>query len=428
MPARFEDPRLVNNEGNGHTTWLHGQSEYAFAAPSIGKYFAKMLVRIYVTDEQQGTVHCLAFHGSDPEKYGKGKKADYFASPRLASSPDGTKVFWTSNALGTKDVYFVVAKHPDPPADLVVINGKLRWTLPVHRNEIKGTLVYGAAESGGPYNLLTPEPVAGTEFQIPTDAGPCFVTSSIEYSGLESRVYSNEAHAKTPAKYRLYFQAESGNPKVPIRLDSDFLATGDFCVWASPGPASSFSIPVHMPKDGSFVLWARTRGAPGENFSFNSGVTVSAATAEWTWIKAGTVNLSKGAGVLQVSSPKGGSARLDAVCLSNDSGFTPSGPCNLDAVAPEKPSRLSAQPGADGSGTVALTWSASKDPNFSHYEIHCSETPEWTPSNASLLFSPPVSVFEDWGVPKGTHHYRIIAVDRSGNRSPASEAAKAICK
>ncbi|MCX5776922.1 MAG: hypothetical protein NTX32_04770 [Candidatus Firestonebacteria bacterium] len=410
---------LVNNEGNGHISWLHSSSDYAFAEPTSGNYFENMIVKVFVTDEQLGTVHRIAFHNSIVQQ--KGKKKDYWAEPRLASSPDGTKIFWTSNAMGEKDVYFAVAKHPDPPQDLVFDNGTLKWTLPEIRLEIKGTLVYGSKTSGGPYKLLTPEPVKGTSFKVPKDSGLCFVVSSIEHSGLESRVYSNEAYGSKPGKYRLYYEAEDGDAKVPARLENDYLAAGDQCVWFSPGPAVSFSIPVNLPSECSYTLWARTRGQPDQSISFPSIGKVSVLSSKWEWVKAGKVQLKAGKNEIKVMCEKGGASYLDSVCLSDDDAFIPSGVSNLDSLPPEKVKGVIAKSGS--SKTVSLNWEASKDQNFAYYELHGSKTSSWTPSNETLLFCPKENTFKDWDVQDSIKYYKIVAVDRAGNRSEPSDAA-----
>lgn len=407
--------RLINNGGNGHTSWLHWSPDFAFAETPGGAYFKGMLVKIYTNDRQRGTVHRVVMFNSE--------RKSYYDSPRLASSPDGTKVFWTANAFGTRDVYFAVAKHPDPPTNLQIQGDELSWTPPRWHREIKGYLVYGGRESGGPYKLLTPEPVGGTEYQVPRGSGPCFAVSSLEHSGLESKAYSNEVHSGRVRTLRLYFQAESGNPEVPMRLDSDFSAAGDLCVWASPGPSASFSIPVAMPLGGDFILWARTRGEKGETFPIETVGSAPASTAEWAWVRAGRLSLRRGENQVRISCAKGGSARIDAICLTNDPRFEPSGLCNLDKIPPGKVAGLRATP--EGS-IVKLKWDASGDQNLSHYDIHIGGAADFAPSNATLLFSPGENHFDDWGVPEGTRYYKIVAVDRAGNRSAPSEPAKVV--
>jgi hypothetical protein len=414
------EKRLINDAGNKHTTWLHDSPDFAFAEAG-GNFLEGILVKIFTSEAQLGTVHRIVFHGSKdlPTKNKKDKK-DYWSTPRLASSPDGTKVFWTSSAFDNRDVYFAVSKHPDPPTIRLEGNA-LRWNPPQWHKEIKGYLVYAAKQSGGPYDLLTPEPISSKEFAVPSGAGPCFVMSSLEYSGLESQVLSNEVCQQNVSKFRLYFQAEDQIPQAPIRLDSDALATGEVCVWFSPGANGSFEVPVNVPMDGEFLVWARTRGAAGDKLMVQNVGAGVADSPFWKWVPVGKIRGKKGQSKLVISSAKPGTARLDAICLTNDSAFLPVDRCNLDRIAPQKVQILKTQ--AQGS-RVQLSWTPVTDPNFSHYNIHAGTDPSYLPGQGTLLFSPKANQFVDVGVPNGVYYYKIVAVDRCGNISQASDGQK----
>ncbi|HWJ03399.1 MAG TPA: hypothetical protein VNU93_06930, partial [Verrucomicrobiae bacterium] len=73
------------------------------------------------------------------------------------------------------------------------------------------------------------------------------------------------------------------------------------------------------------------------------------------------------------------------------------------------------------SGKVDLSWSAT-DTDIDHYEVHRSTATGFTPSGATLVNGTvTTTTYSDTSVSQGTtYYYKIIAVDKLGNISPAS--------
>jgi fibronectin type 3 domain-containing protein len=85
----------------------------------------------------------------------------------------------------------------------------------------------------------------------------------------------------------------------------------------------------------------------------------------------------------------------------------------LSDPPPGPPTGLSATPSTSG---VALTWSASSEPDLAGYHVYRrpSGSGSFTRLNASLLATPG---FEDTLAPSGTSDYTVTAVDTGGNES-----------
>lgn len=71
-------------------------------------------------------------------------------------------------------------------------------------------------------------------------------------------------------------------------------------------------------------------------------------------------------------------------------------------------------------GTIRLGWDA-QDSGVAYYDVYRSEKPDFEPSQATLVASPPEPQCLDWALPHGTAFwYRVVAVDAWGNRSRPS--------
>jgi Abnormal spindle-like microcephaly-assoc'd, ASPM-SPD-2-Hydin len=92
-----------------------------------------------------------------------------------------------------------------------------------------------------------------------------------------------------------------------------------------------------------------------------------------------------------------------------------------DVTAPTVPGNLVARAAADGS--VALTWTASKDDvGVTEYGVYRDGTLVGTAKNTDGS-APAPATFTDSGATVGTHTYKVDAADAAGNRSIQSSAA-----
>jgi hypothetical protein len=89
-------------------------------------------------------------------------------------------------------------------------------------------------------------------------------------------------------------------------------------------------------------------------------------------------------------------------------------------AAPERPSIAAPEP---GSARLAIFFAANKETDIAGYNIYRSTNPDlpkpWTKLNQTLLTR---TTFQDDKIESGkTYYYYLIAVDKAGNESPASE-------
>ena len=96
-----------------------------------------------------------------------------------------------------------------------------------------------------------------------------------------------------------------------------------------------------------------------------------------------------------------------------------------DGAAPQAPSALTAAPW--DWQRIDLEWApGSDDVMVDHYEIHRSIAAGFTPDATTLAASTDAEFAKDAGLLAGTtYHYRVIAVDIAGKRSPASAEVSA---
>ena len=155
------------------------------------------------------------------------------------ASPDGTKVLFNSNMFNRVDVYYAVAKLPEPPQQLTAISTQqgitLRWKPPKHHAEIAGYRVYRSNTSGIDYIPIYKQLVNSTEFNAEStrSGGPFYYSvSSVEHSGLESTLSEEIVIGNlNDIKHRIFIEAENANlnPKLWIALDG--FASNIHYVW-----------------------------------------------------------------------------------------------------------------------------------------------------------------------------------------------------
>ncbi|HNS31858.1 MAG TPA: fibronectin type III domain-containing protein [bacterium] len=395
-------------------------------------------------------------------------------------SPDFTKVVYCSSMLTGEDperlfgdAYIAVARYPQPPVNVRIEGNRLTWDKPMYSAEIMGFNVYYSEESGkGSCVKLNSVPVKETEYPLPGNKNGFYTVTSVEYSGLESRMFSKEVPVGRNTFFRLFCQPEEGRvtkPMVPFfepKGASNLYAvavTDPELVYKKrleEGLKGSVKIDVDIPLSGSWRIMARVRGMSGlERSSYTTGweptgeagrgsfsVKVQGKVAGkipvegfgWKWVEIDTkkLNLSAGKTGLEFSTGDTGIA-IDNILVTNDPVFIP---VNCDNTPTAKPSvteglkiaeiKSEGEPLAWRGYTVKppyvkLTWEASTVPQgVRYYNIYRSRKKEFEASPANLIGSNHETWFVDTGLEKGVeYYYRIEAVDNWDNRSHPCEMA-----
>ncbi len=398
--------------------------------------------------------------------------------PAPGFSPDFTKVvFFSAMLTGDHpdrkwgDVYVAVARFPEPPLNLRKDGAALVWDKPRRHAEIQGFRLYRAAESGRNYERVGDGLLTGMRYELPPDAKGCYVLTSVEHSGLESRTFSNEVRIGGDAVFRHFYRPASGKITKPMVPFFEPAGTGDGYAVAVTDPDliyqqslakernGSVTIPVTIPAAGAIRILARVRGMSAlERASYTTGWPAAGEAARgtfsiriggkqagvipvegfpWRWaaLDAGAVPLAAGVVELEVATHDAGIA-IDNLLVTNDPSFVPRGrgqmPEELAAVpqglrvvplALEDERALSAS-SKDRRPRVKLVWEEVSAPQgVSHYNVYRSDTEAFQAEAETLLGSPREGVLYDVGLEPGrTVYYRVRAVDAWGNRSPPSAA------
>ena len=356
-------------------------------------------------------------------------------------SPDATKLHYGSSMTGRFRNYIAVMARPRPPVRLSLRaegdSAALSWTPSSYSHETRGYLVYRSNTSGGPYALVTPEPVDATSWRdkgTQTDTLTCYVVTSLEHSGLESG-YSAEAvwarrsdAASTPLV--VYAEAEDAIRDLPtealpgLAMGVDRVEASDwYYLYRHPDAEDGESgLSVTIPAPGRYTVWARVCSSEGAHSGWRISLGTHAVTAgtdaePWTWVRAGPGAVSLAAGPTAVRlTTADASARMDLVCLTTDPAFVPQGRRPEGSTRPTPPSRLHAENVRER--VNRLTWARSADPALSHYQVYASPDAGFEPSQETLLGSPTYAEHIDWGLKAGTrYHYVVTVVDRRGCES-----------
>jgi len=192
---------VMELESGGHGgPFLDGEWFASDTPPGHGKYPGSIICfRTDGSQECQVLFKAMASHYSHTFA---GWHPDHHSThPHPNSSPDGTKVIFSSDFLGEyADVYVVINRLPDPPRDLTIqgagAEATLRWDFPEQCRETRGYLVYRRSAAGADFERLTDQPINGPQRRVPQGAREGeFVVTALEWSGLESSP-SNLASAR----------------------------------------------------------------------------------------------------------------------------------------------------------------------------------------------------------------------------------------
>jgi hypothetical protein len=398
--------------------------------------------------------------------------------PAPTFSPDFTKVvFFSSMLTGDHpdrkwgDVYVAVARYPEPPVNLHREGDALVWENPRRHAEIQGFRLYHSSTSGQNYRRVGDRLLTELRFPLPPNADGCYVLTSVEYSGLESRRFSNEVSLGDHRVFRHFYHPAAEKIAKPMVPFFDPAGAGDAYAVAITDPDliykqrleaglnGSVTMPIVTPKAGPVRILARVRGMSAwERSTYTTGwpasgeigtgaftlridgtkvgtIPVGGASWHWAALDAGEVSLTAGIIQLKASTRDAGIA-LDNILVTNDRHFVPCGrgqvpegltavPEGLRVASSRVDDEQTIRPTTrEQSPRVKLVWNSVAAPQgVSHYNIYRSDSEVFEAQPETLLGSPREPVFYDVGLETGrTACYRVRAVDAWGNRSPASTA------
>ena len=421
-----DDKKFVMNIGTGgHIAWM-SSPEWCVAGNSGspgGSRFSGQLVQIYVDTGNW----CRIAHGQT-------KNTTYASHLFCNTSPDGTKVEYSSTMLGPRNMYWAVMHRPEPPGNLRGIRKgqavRLEWDRPTIGEEWAGARIWRARKSGGPYEIVSgKEPVVGmnwTDAEAPAPA--YYVATSVEHSSLESHRFSNEVaptdgQAEWPGKLRLYVEAETGQASGAFDVNFHGSASGDRFVEHRRGTgAGKLTLKLHLVKGGRFQIWARMRStADSTTVAARLGSQSAQATvagSDWRWTRVvSSADLDRGqlAVILECSEPGIG---IDKLLLTDDLEMRPTG--LGDTEQPPVPCAVNLTAAAESPYEARLEWQSGASPSIHHFNIYRIRRAGAAISQESLIASPSSSTHLDWGLAPGTtFEYAVTTVDCIGHESEA---------
>ena len=389
-------------------TWPHEfRRDHDFAVVASHSEPATPLVMIDLEHTTMWTLALTNFHDYAMRYKTRWNKEAYHKPmfrPAPTFSPDFTKVIFFSAMLTGDhpdrkwgDVYVAVARYPEPPVNLRREGDALVWNKPRHHAEIRGFRLYHSNQSGQNYERVSDELLTETRYPLPANEKGFYVLTSVEYSGLESRSFSNEVSIGGNKSFRHYYRPAAGEIAIPMMPCFDPAGAGDAYAVAITDPdliyrqrledglRGSVTMPIAIPEGGPVRILARVRGmsdlqratymtsrpSPGETatgtFTLAIGEkklgTIPVEGASWHWVAldAGAVPLAAGRILLEISTGDTGIV-IDNVLITNDPDFVPHGrgqvPENL-AATPEglhfEPLDPKDEPATPAMG-VKLTW------------------------------------------------------------------------
>ena len=276
-----EDVRYVGTYPKfDRVSWPHEfRRDRDFAVVASHAEPATPLVMLDLEHTTMWTLTLTNFHDY-ARRYETRWKPDAYPKPMFRPAPmfsaDFTKVvFFSSMLTGDHpdrkwgDVYVAVARYPEPPVRLRQDGAALVWEKPRRHAEIQGFRLYRSGESGRDYARVGAGLLTGTRYELPPNADGFYVLTSVEYSGLESRMFSNEARVGGPSVFRHFYRPAAGKIVPPLVPFFEPAGTGDGYAVAITDPdlvyqrplasglRGSVTMPVAIPAAGPMRILAR---------------------------------------------------------------------------------------------------------------------------------------------------------------------------
>ncbi len=275
---------------------------------------------------------------------------------------NGVRVIGGKRPRTALDVYNVIVRYPQPPINVRLEGKRIVWDRPSYHRETRGFNLYHSRDSGTGFKRVNARPIEALEYPLPADGGSgYYVLTSVEYSNLESRRFSEElAVDRDNAPFRHFYEAEQGELTLPMTpvFDAPGCSDGYAVAVQDPdllwkarlasGRMGRGTIKVRIPKEAPCRLLARVRtlkpGPSGEIVFEIGGKAVGrvrAETAQWRWVTVNGSAMPLPAGEYQLSFATGSTnIALDNICITSDLDFTPPGKSNSPHTPPPVPGNI----------------------------------------------------------------------------------------
>jgi len=393
----------------------------------------------------------------------------YASDNRYYSYSKGTSQISTYALNGQNWLHVAVVHYPEPPLNLRLgWRRTLTWELPRRHTEIRGFRLYRSDESGRNYRRAGDRLLSGTRHQLPAEARGFYALTSVEHSGLEGRIFSNEVQLGGEKLFRHFHEAEMGRirkPMVPFFEPAD--ASGAYAAAVcdperverqrlAEGLRGAVVVSVKLPSRKSLRLWARARGMSElERASYTRGWprradevatgsfslrcdgkelgSFAVTGPDWRWapLDAAPIRLRGREADLELSTSDAGIA-VDCLCITNDPDFRPAGHGRAPTGELTVPDGLGlaeftledAERFHLTGGKVKLAWQPAGAPQgVTRYQVYRGEQADFPADPEHLLGSPTDPVFYDCDLELGKRvFYRVRAMDAWCAVSAASSA------
>jgi len=129
----------ASNYNEGHQTWCHYDPDWVLATYQSPGAPGADLLKLKADGSRTAFRICNTMM--------KWPQYTVYSNNAFgASSPDGTKVMFGGNTLGSKDTYLAIVKHPEAPRDLkatrTFAGTTMTWEAPRNAREIAGYCIY----------------------------------------------------------------------------------------------------------------------------------------------------------------------------------------------------------------------------------------------------------------------------------------------
>ncbi|MHC4716203.1 MAG: fibronectin type III domain-containing protein, partial [Planctomycetota bacterium] len=369
----------------------------------------------------------------------------------VKSSPDYTKLVWTSDIWGYNAVCAAYTRRPAPPERVSAARDATGVTVTWIRSsltgdpgrrapaEVRGYHVYRSLD-GGPFLAATHRPVRGFRYRdeaLEPKATARYVVAAVEHSGLEGTP-SLEVAAAPPGS----------TPTAALHVEAEQCLLYPAAREAFNGYAGSWRY-VRIRKQleterggiivkdvtpqlgGAYVLWlrARTEGEGGQwKVTLGRDVIGQAAVTgrAWQWIRLEKPLklVAKTRSRIRLASADDGLC-LDKLILTTDAGYFPSRVDDRFTVAP-RPLRYLVAKQVTRSSVHLAWWNPAAEPDVDYYNVYVGRDRDFPPDQGHLIVSTKKLEALDWGLTPGAEYtYKVVAVNRRGLMSaPAAITVK----